>query len=76
MAVLALAALLFGLAPLRAAAAGGAELALRISAAAARTDAGKSRLGKAVVALQMALCVVLLTGAALLTRSLRALRAE
>ena len=71
LAVLALAALLFGLAPLRAAAAGGAELALRTSAAAARTDAGKSRLGKAVVALQMALCVVLLTGAALLTRSLR-----
>jgi predicted permease len=46
LAVLVLAALLFGLAPMRVALAGGAELALKTSAATSNTDAGKSRTGK------------------------------
>ena len=69
--VLALAALLLGLAPLRVALAGGAELALKTSAATSNADAGKSRAGRMIVALQMALCLVLLVGAGLLIRTLR-----
>ncbi|HEX4757867.1 MAG TPA: FtsX-like permease family protein, partial [Terracidiphilus sp.] len=69
--VLASAGLLFGLAPLRVALAGRAELALRTSAATSHTDAGKSRMGRTIVALQMTLCVVLLVGAGLLIRTLR-----
>jgi predicted permease len=69
--MLVLAAVLFGLAPLRAALAGGAELALKTSAATSNTDAGKSRTGRMIVALQMALCVVLLVGGGLLIRTLR-----
>jgi predicted permease len=69
--VLLLAALLFGLAPLRVALAGRAELALKTSAATSNMDAGKSRTGRIIVALQMALCVVLLVGAGLLIRTLR-----
>lgn len=69
--VLAISALLFGLAPLRVALAGRAELALKTSAATSNIDAGKSRTGKIIIALQMALCVVLLVGGALLIRSLR-----
>jgi predicted permease len=72
--VLALAALLFGLAPFRVAIAGGAELALKTSAATSSADAGKTRTGKVIVALQMALCVVLLVGGGLLIRSLRNLQ--
>jgi predicted permease len=71
LAVLVLAALLFGLAPLRVALAGGAKLALKTSAATSNTDAAKSRGGRIIVALQMALCVVLLVGAGLLIRTLR-----
>ncbi len=71
LAVLLLAALLFGLAPLRVALAGGAEMALKTSAAASNAGAGKSRTGKIVVALQMAMCVVLLVGGGLLIRTLR-----
>ena len=74
LAVLALAALLFGLVPLRVAMAGGAELALKTSAATSNADAGKSRMGRIVVALQMALCVVLLVGGGLLIRTLRNLQ--
>ena len=69
--VLVLAAMLFGLAPLRMALAGGAELALKTSAATSNADAGKSRTGRMIVALQMALCVVLLVGGGLLIRTLR-----
>jgi len=69
--VLVFAALLFGLTPLRVALAGGAELALKTSAATSNTDAGKSRTGRIIVALQMALCVVLLVGGGLLIRTLR-----
>ena len=72
--VLVVAALLFGLAPLRVALASGAEQALKTSAATSHTDTGKSRTGKIIVALQMALCVVLLVGAGLLIRTLRNLQ--
>jgi predicted permease len=69
--VLAFAGLLFGLAPLRVALAGKAELALKTSAATSHSDASKSRVGRTIVALQMTLCVVLLVGAGLLIRTLR-----
>jgi predicted permease len=69
--VLVFAALAFGLAPLRMALSGGAELALKTSAATSNTDAGKSRAGRIIVTLQMGLCVVLLVGAGLLIRTLR-----
>ncbi len=55
---------------LRVALASGAEHALKTSAATSHTDTGKSRTGKIIVALQMALCVVLLVGAGLLIRTL------
>ncbi len=69
--VLVLAAMLFGLAPLRVALAGGAEQALKTSAAVSNADAGRSRTGRMIVAMQMALCVVLLAGGGLLIRTLR-----
>jgi predicted permease len=72
--VLVIAALLFGLAPLRVALAGRAELALKTSAATSNTDAGKSRMGRVIVALQMTMCVVLLVGAGLLLRTLQNLQ--
>jgi len=72
--VLALSAVVLGVAPFRTAISGGAELALKTNAATAYTDSGKSRLGKTIVALQMALCLVLLVGAGLLTRTLENLR--
>ncbi len=69
--ILVLAALLFGLAPLRVALSAGPALALKTSAATSNTDLGKSRTGKIIVTLQMALCVVLLVGGGLLVRTLR-----
>ena len=72
--ILVVAALLFGLAPLRIALSAGPGLALKTSAATANTDAGKSRMGKAVVTVQMALCVVLLVAGGLLVRTLRNLQ--
>jgi predicted permease len=69
--VLALAGLLFGLAPLRVALAGKAELALKTSAATSNANAGKSRTGRIVVTLQLAMCVVLLVGGGLLLRTMR-----
>jgi predicted permease len=69
--VLVIAALLFGLAPLRVALAGKAELALKTSAATSNTNAGRSRMGRVIVALQMTMCVVLLVGAGLLLRTLQ-----
>ena len=59
---------------MRIALAGGAEQALKTSAATSNTDAAKSRTGKLVIALQIALCVVLLVGAGLLIRTLRNLQ--
>jgi predicted lysophospholipase L1 biosynthesis ABC-type transport system permease subunit len=52
--ILAAAALLFGLAPLRVALSAGPGLVLKTSAT---TDAGKTRTGKIIVTLQMALCL-------------------
>ncbi len=73
--MLVLAAVLFGLAPFRVAIAGGAELALKTSAATSSTDAGETRYWEGDrVALQMALCVVLLVGGGLLIRTLRNLQ--
>jgi predicted permease len=72
--VLVLSAIVFGLAPLRVALAGGAELALKTSAATSNADAGKSRTRRMIVVLQMALCVVLLVGGGLLIRTLRNLQ--
>jgi predicted permease len=69
--ILILAALLFGLAPLRVALSAGPGLVLKTSAATSHTDAGKTRTGKTIVALQMALCVVLLVGGGLLVGTLR-----
>jgi predicted permease len=69
--VLVIAALLFGIAPMRVALAGRAELVLKTSAATSNADAGKSRMGRIIVALQMAICIVLLVGAGLLVRTLR-----
>jgi predicted permease len=74
LAVLALATVLFGLAPFRMAIAGGAELALKTTAAASSTDGGKTRTGKAIVTMQMALCVVLLVCGGLLVRTLHNLQ--
>jgi predicted permease len=67
----ALAALVFGLAPLRKAVRVSPGLALKSSAAASTQDKTKHRAGRAVVALQVSLCMVLLVGAGLLLRSLR-----
>jgi predicted permease len=74
LAVLAFATVLFGLTPFRVAIAGGAELALKTSAATSSTDAGKTRTGKAIVTMQMALCVVLLVCSGLLIRTLQNLQ--
>lgn len=69
--ILAAAALLFGLAPLRIALAAAPSLTLKSSAATSASDAGKSRTARVIVAFQMTLCVVLLVGAGLLIRTLR-----
>jgi predicted permease len=69
--VLAIAVLLFGLAPLRMALAAAPTLALKTSSGASGIDTAKSRMGKSIVALQMTLCVVLLVAAGLLIRTLR-----
>jgi predicted permease len=72
--ILVLAASLFGLAPMRVALASGPELMLKTSQATSNLDAGKTRLGKLIVVLQMALCVGLLVGGGLLIRTLRNLQ--
>lgn len=72
--ILVVAALLFGLAPLRLALSAGPELVLKTSSATSNTDAGKTRTGRTIVALQMALCVVLLVVGGLLVRTLRNLQ--
>jgi predicted permease len=72
--VLILAALLFGLAPLRVALAAGPGLVLKTSAAASNSDASRSRTGRAIIALQMAFCLVLLVGGGLLVRTLQNLK--
>lgn len=69
--ILVVAALLFGLAPLRRALIAGPQLTLKSSSATSQTDASSSRVSRITVVLQMALCVVLLVGAGLLVRTLR-----
>jgi len=69
--ILVVAALLFGLAPLRMALAARPALGLKTSAATSNADAGRSRGARTMVAFQMTLCVVLLVGAGLLIRTLR-----
>jgi predicted permease len=66
-----LAALAFGLAPLRNAVRVSPGLALKSSAAATTQDRKKHRAGRLVVALQVSMCMALLVGAGLLLRSLR-----
>jgi predicted permease len=68
--LLVLAAITFGLAPMRMVLSAGPALALKTSSATSNTDTGRSRGAKAVVAMQMALCVVLLVGGGLLVRTL------
>ena len=69
--VVALAALVFGLVPLRSALSVPAGLALKSSGTVAAQDKSKSRFGRVIVASQMAMCIVLLVAAGLLLRSLR-----
>jgi predicted permease len=69
--ILVVAALIFGLAPLRIALAAGPALSVKTSAATSNADAGRSRGARIMVAFQMTLCVVLLVGAGLLIRTLR-----
>lgn len=71
LAVMIAATLLLGAAPLRIALAAGPGLVLKTSSATAATDRGISSTGRTIVALQMAVCVVLLLGGTLLTRTLR-----
>ena len=66
-----LAALVFGLAPLRNAMRVSAGLALKTSAAASSSTRSRMRAGHAVVALQISLCLMLLAGSGLLVRTLR-----
>jgi predicted permease len=68
---LVIAALIFGLAPLRIAFAAGPALSVKTSAATSNANAGRSRGARIMVAFQMTLCVVLLVGAGLLIRTLR-----
>lgn len=69
-----LVALVFGLAPLRSVVRTPLGLALRTSAATANQDRGRMRSSKVVVALQIALCLVLLAGAGFLVQTLRNLQ--
>jgi predicted permease len=69
--VLAIAILLFGLAPMRIALTAAPSLALKTSSAVSGVDSAKSFMGRSLVALQMTLCVILLVAAGLLIRTLR-----
>ena len=69
--ILVVAALLFGLAPLRVALSAAPTVALKTSAAASSADSGKTKTGRTIVTMQMALCLVLLVGAVLLLRTLQ-----
>jgi predicted permease len=68
------AAVVFGLAPLRSAVRVPIGLALKTSSATTHQDRAKHRSGQLVIALQMAICLVLLIGAGLLVRTLRNLQ--
>jgi len=72
--ILALTAVLFGLAPLRSAMKASPGGALKTGAATASTDSSKTRFGRSVVVMQIGLCLTLLVGAGLLVHSLENLR--
>ena len=74
LAIGALVGILFGLAPLRGAMSGGAELSLRTANASSFQDRRSHRAGSILIPLQMAMCLVLLVGAGLLVGSLRNLQ--
>lgn len=69
--VLFILALVFGLAPLRAAMSSGPEMVLRSSATVSQSSSQKMRAGNVVIVTQIAMCVVLLVGAGLLLGTLR-----
>ncbi|HEY9138279.1 MAG TPA: ABC transporter permease, partial [Terriglobus sp.] len=71
MALLVLLALVFGLAPLRAAMSSASQSGLRSSATASQTSKQKMRAGNAVIMAQIAMCLVLLVSAGLLLKTLR-----
>src|SRR5262249_17875826 len=71
LAVSALVALIFGLAPFRNAMQVPSGLALRASNASTHQTRASRRTGQFIIAIQMALCLVLLIGAGLLVRTLR-----
>lgn len=69
--LLLMAALIFGLAPLKSAIASGPEMVLKSSTGGTGGDRQKVKVGNAVIVTQVALCVVLLVGAGLLFGTLR-----
>ena len=69
--VLVLLAIVFGLAPLRAAMSNASQSALRSSATVSQVSSQKVRAGNAVIVAQIAMCVVLLVGAGLLLKTLQ-----
>jgi len=69
--VLFLLALVFGLAPVRAAMSNGPEMVLRSSATVSQSSSQTMRAGNVVIVTQIAMCVVLLVGAGLLLGTLR-----
>jgi hypothetical protein len=71
LAVSALAAVLFGLAPLRAAANTPVALVLRASSTQTTASRGRVTIGKVLIAMQIAFCVMLLFASSLLLRTLR-----
>ncbi len=71
LALSAIAALVFGLAPLVTAARAPIGLVLKTSSTNTTPDRGKRRAGQAIVAAQIALCLVLLVGGGLLVRTLQ-----
>jgi predicted permease len=76
LAVAALAALLFGLAPLRSATAAPVGASMKTSAATSKTDRRRFVGRRLLIALQMSLCLVLLVAAGLLFRTMRNLHAS
>lgn len=71
MGLLVLLAIVFGLAPLRAAMSNASQSGLRSSATASQMSKQKMRAGNAVIMTQIAMCVVLLVSAGLLLKTLR-----
>ncbi|WP_419865778.1 ABC transporter permease [Terriglobus roseus] len=69
--VLVLLAIVFGLAPLRAAMSNASQSSLRSAATSSQISSQKMRTGNAIIMTQVAMCVVLLVGAGLLLKTLR-----